>query len=351
MRAPRRRVKVAAVQAAPVFLDREATVAKGCRLLEEAASRGAELVVFPETWVPGYPVWASRVPPSRVWTPGRRAFTRLHRNAVEVPSAATEALCRAARRAGVWVVLGINERDAEFSRGTLYNTILFIGRDGRLLGKHRKLMPTFHERTIWGLGDARGLQTYETEVGRLGGLICWEHWMPLARYSLATQGEQVHAALWPATYGTESVEGEMVQVASRHYAHEGRAFVIAACGYLTRDALPKDFELADEATRWPAVLLTGGSAVIAPDGRYLAGPCYAGEGILCADIDLEEIPGLKQSLDVAGHYARSDIFRLTVDRSPQAPVHVAGASASARASSRPAVRGRGKTGHRARRRG
>ncbi|MBI4233687.1 MAG: carbon-nitrogen hydrolase family protein [Chloroflexi bacterium] len=317
--------KAAAVQAAPVFLDREATLEKACRLVEEAASRGASLVVFPETWVPGYPVWASRVPAWRVWKPGQRAFARLFRNAVEVPGPATDALGAAARRTGVYLVIGVNEREAEFGRGTLYNTILFFGRDGRLLGRHRKLMPTFHERTVWGLGDASGLAPHATQVGRLGGLICWEHWMPLARYALYTQGEQVHAALWPSSYGLDSVEGEMVQTASRHYAHEGRTFVVAACGYLTRDMLPRDFDLGDEAARWPQVLLTGGSAIIAPDGRYLAGPFFEGEGILYADINLEEIPQLKQSLDVAGHYARPDIFQVTVNRSRQAPARIVGA--------------------------
>jgi predicted amidohydrolase len=319
-----RKFKAAVVQAAPVFLDREATVEKGCRLIEEAAAGGAQLVAFPETWIPGYPVWASRIPAWRIYRPGQRLFARLFRNAVEVPSPATEALCQAARRAGVYVVMGLNEREAEFGRGTLYNTILFIGNDGRILGRHRKLMPTFHERTVWGLGDGSGLQVYATELGRLGGLVCWEHWMPLARYSLHAMGEEVHAALWPSTYGQDAVDGEMVQVASRHYAHEGRAFVLAACSYLTREMLPKDFELGQQVADWPDRLLWGGSAIIAPDGRYLAGPAYEGEAILYADLDLEEIPQLKQSLDVTGHYARPDVFHLTVDRRRQAPIQLAG---------------------------
>jgi nitrilase len=315
-------VRVAAVQASPVFLNQEATVEKAVRLIEEAAGRGAHLVVFPETWIPGYPVWASRIPAWREHPLGQRLFVRLYRNAVEVPSPAVETLCRAASTAGVYVVMGINEREREFGRGTLYNTILFIGRDGRLLGKHRKLMPTFHERTIWGVGDGSGLRVYETEVGRLGGLICWEHWMPLAGYALWAQGEQVHAALWPwpAPYGPGSPEGEMLQVANRHYAYQGRCFVIAACAWLTRGDLPADFEVGEQARQWEEVLLVGGSAIIAPNGRYLAGPLYEGEGILYADLPMDEIPARKQSLDVVGHYARPDIFQVTVNRSPLAPV-------------------------------
>lgn len=314
-------VRAACVQASPIFLDLEATVEKGVRLIEEAAGRGAQVVVFPETWIPGYPVWTTRIPPWREHPLGQRLFARLFRNSVAVPSPAVDTLCRAARRAGVYVVMGVNEREREFGRGTLYNTILFIGRDGHLLGKHRKLMPTFHERTVWGLGDGSGLRVYDTEVGRIGGLICWEHWMPLTGYALWAQGEQVHAALWPwpAPYTQGSNEGEMHQVANRHYAYQGRCFVISACAWLTRADLPSDFELAEQAKGWEEVLLVGGSTIIAPDGRYLADPLYEGEGILYADLDLEEIPARKQSLDVVGHYARPDVFQVTIHRTHQVP--------------------------------
>lgn len=319
-----KKTRVAAIQASPVFLNLDATVQKAVALTEKAAAKGAETVVFPETWLPGYPVWASRIPAWRLHEAGRRLFARLFQNSVEVPGLATEALGRAARKAGVNLVMGVNERDAEFGRGSLYNTILYFGRDGRLLGKHRKLMPTFHERTIWAPGDASGLGPHDTSAGRLGGLICWEHWMPLSAYALAAQGEQVHAALWPSTYGLGEVEGEMVQTASRHYAFQGRSFVVAACGWLEKGELPNDFELAKEAREWPDRLLVGGSAIIAPDGRYLAGPSYEGEDILYADLDLGEIPRQKQSLDVAGHYARPDVFQLTVDRSRHLPLQVIG---------------------------
>lgn len=314
-------VRAAVVQASPVFLDRDATVEKALRLIEEAGRQGAQVVVFPETWIPGYPIWASRIQSWRELRAGHRLFVRLYRNAVEVPSPVVDALCRAARKAEVYVVMGINEREGEFGRSTLYNTILFIGRDGRLLGKHRKLMPTFHERTIWGMGDGSGLRVYETDIGRLGGLICWEHWMPLTGYALWVQGEQVHAALWPwpSPYGPSTVEGEMHQVANRHYAYQGRCFVLSSCAWLTKGDLPNDFELAEQAQGWEDPLLVGGSAIIGPNGRYLAGPLYEGEGILYADLDLHEIPARKQSLDVVGHYARPDVFQVTISRARQVP--------------------------------
>ncbi len=301
--------KAAAVQAAPVFLDREATLEKACRLIDEAASQGAALVVFPETWVPGYPVWTNAV--SR-WNypPAKKVYSRLYKNAVDIPGPATEYLGRAAKKAGVCLVMGVHERTQS---GTLYNTILFIGRDGRLLGKHRKLVPTYHERMIWAYGDASTLQVFDTEVGRLGGLICWEHWMPLARYTLYTQGEQVHASLWPTA-------SETYLLACRNMAFEGRLFVIVAANYLTKAMLPADFELRQEIENLPEVLDRGGSAIIGPNAKYLAGPVYDCETILYADIDLERIVEEKQTLDVVGHYARPEVFTLQVNRREMTPV-------------------------------
>ncbi|MBM3944220.1 MAG: carbon-nitrogen hydrolase family protein [SAR202 cluster bacterium] len=319
-----RNVRVAAVQASAVFLDGKATVEKGAGLIEQAAKEGAEVIVFPETWVPGYPVWATRIPAWRLHEKGQRLFGRLFENSVDVPGPLIDVIAKAARKHGVHVVLGVNERESEFSRGTLYNTIVYFGRDGAILGKHRKLTPTFHERVIWGAGDASGLGPIQTDVGRIGGLVCWEHWVPLAAYSLAAQGEQIHAAQWPSVYGHDEREGEMVQTASRHYAYQNRSFVIAACGWMEKSDLPADFELAKEAKEWPDRLLFGGSAIIAPDGRYLVGPSYEGEDILYADLDLAEIPRLKQSLDVAGHYTRPDIFQVTVDRSRRDPLNIVG---------------------------
>jgi nitrilase len=228
---------VAAVQASPVYLDRDATVAKGVRLIEEAADNGAKLVAFPETWIPGYPAWIFG---AAEWDEPRskRVFARLQRNAVQVPSAATEALCAAARRTGAHLVVGIHEQDSDFSLGTIYNSLLFISDRGEILGVHRKLMPTHAERILWGQGDGSTLHVVDTPLGRLGGLICWEHWMPLARFAMHAKGEQIHVAAWPEV-------PDIHHLASRHYAFEGRCYVVCVGSYMTSADLPEDFELAE----------------------------------------------------------------------------------------------------------
>ena len=301
--------KVAAVQAAPVFLDRDATIEKGCGLIAEVASAGARLVVFPETWVPGYPVWANA---DSKWNykPSKKLYGQLYQNSVEVPGAAVDRLCEAARRHSIAVVMGINERT--FS-GTLYNSMLFIERDGTLLGVHRKLIPTYHERMVWGRGDGSTLSVFDSSVGRLGGLVCWEHWMPLARYALYAQGEQIHAAVWPSA-------PETFLLACRTMAFEGRLFVVAAASYFTKSMLPPNFPLAKEMEGLPEHLCLGGSTVIGPDARFIAGPVYDCETIVYADIDLDRIPEEKELLDVAGHYARPDVFSLTVNRRRMDPL-------------------------------
>jgi len=299
----------AVVQASPVFLDREATLEKAERLLESAVQQGARLVVFPETWVPGYPFWYNFV--SRWnYTPAKQAYARLYANAVEVPGPACDALGRMARRFGVYLVMGVHER---VPSGTLYNTLLFFGPDGSLLGRHRKLVPTFHERMVWAHGDGSTLQVYATEVGRLGGLICWEHWMPLARYALYAQGLQVSASVWPTA-------GETFLLGARHMAHEGRCFLLVSCTYMTKEDLPPDFELLREMEGAPPILSRGGSALIGPDGKFLAGPVYDREAVLTAEMDLRRIYEEKQTLDVVGHYARPEVFTLRVERRPFLPL-------------------------------
>ncbi len=301
--------KVAAVQAAPVFLDLDATIEKGCSLIAEAAAEGARLAVFPETWVPGYPVWANA--DSRWnYSPSKKLYGRLYRNAVEVPGPAVDRLCQAARAHSIAVVMGINER---VLTGTMYNSMLFIDRDGTLLGIHRKLIPTYHERMIWGRGDGSTLSVFDSSVGRIGGLVCWEHWMPLARYALYAQGEQIHAAVWPSA-------SETFLLACRNLAFEGRVFVVAAANYLTKSMLPPDFPLAKEMEGLSEHLCLGGSAVIGPDARFIAGPVYDCETIVYGDIDLDRIPEEKELLDVAGHYARPDVFSLSINRRRMDPV-------------------------------
>jgi nitrilase len=298
---------VAVAQAAPVVLDLAASLEKACQWIAEAGRRGACLVAFPETWLPVYPFWCDAGTFGR-WehAPSKKLQARLARNSLAIPSPETDRLCRAAREARCAVVLGANERTAT---GSLYNTLLFIGAEGELLGRHRKLVPTFGERLVWGYGDAAGLRTYVCEGVRVGGLICWEHWMPLARHVLHAEGEQVHVAAWP-------VCREVYQLASRHYAFEGRCFVLVAACYLEKRHLPADFELAADWAAAPDVLLDGGSAIIGPDAQYVVEPVRGREELLVAELDLDRVAEEKLSLDVGGHYSRPDLFELRVRREP-----------------------------------
>jgi nitrilase len=311
-------VRVAAVQAAPVFLDRDATVEKALGLIADAAAGGAELVAFPETWIPGYPAWIFG---AAGWDDAaqKRVFGRLNSNAVEVPSPAVDALCRAAKKAGAVVAMGMTERDGSSSRGTLYNSILYISGRGELLGVHRKLMPTHAERIVWGQGDGSTLHVFETSVGRVGGLACWEHWMPLTRFAMHAKGEQIHVAAWP-----EVGDPELHRFATRHYAFEGRCFAICVMGArVGPEHLPEGFELADAmgatddfVDREP----TGGTCVFAPDGTIVADSVAGEEAIVFADLDLGRIPEEQAALDVVGHYNRPDVFTLTIDERPREPV-------------------------------
>ncbi len=295
----------AAVQAAPLFLDRDATVEKACDLISDAASAGADLIVFPETWVPGYPFWHA--------SPGvfsGNTFAELWKNSVEVASASTNRLGEAARQANAYVVIGINER-CTVSRGTLYNTMLYFAPTGEVVHRHRKLMPTFTERTIWGMGDGSDLSVLDTPLGRLGGLICWEHEMTLAKYALYAQGEQVHCATWPAF----SHQNNHIDFGMRQYAFEGACFVVSSCGLVTPGSMPAALE-GDH------LRANGGSGIIGPDGEYLAGPIYDKEETLYAEIDLEVALREKHSRDIAGHYARPDVLQLVVHAERKASMTV-----------------------------
>lgn len=315
-----RGLRVAAVQAAPVFLDRDATVEKAIASIEEAAGAGARLVVFPETWIPGYPAWIFS---AAGWDDAgaKKAFGRLQRNAVEVPSAATDSLAAAARSCGVHVVVGMTERDAGSSRGTLYNSLLYLSDAGEILGVHRKIMPTHAERIVWGMGDGSTLHVLDTPFGRLGGLACWEHWMPLARFAMHAKGEQIHVAAWP-----EVGDPELHRFASRHYAFEGRCFTLCVMGAsLTGDLIPSDFELpealaaaSDFADAAGEEVL--GTSVFGPDGTCIAAARAGEETIVYADLDIDRIGEEQQALDVAGHYNRPDIFELRVDETPKPQV-------------------------------
>jgi len=293
-----RTVKVAAAQLAPVFLDRAATVAKTCDAIAEAGRNGAALVAFPESFIPGYPYWAMTQAPMAIRELSRRLFDA----SMTIPGPECDALADAAKRAGCHVVVGLTERDG----GTLYNTQLVLGADGTIVGKRRKLMPTHHERMIWGRGDGRDLEVWQTPFGTLGALICYEHSNALYRYAIQSQGEQIHIANWP---GGLPIDGIM-DAAARHYAFEGQCFVINVTAVLTEEIT---------AASGGGRLKPGGgyTAIIAPNGRFLAGPATEGEVILYADLDFDLISDMKMIVDSAGHYARPDVVRLHVDRRPQ----------------------------------
>ncbi len=303
-------VVAAAVQAAPVFLDRDATVERAVGLIEKAAGEGAGLVVFPETFVPGYPDFVWR---SRPWDDGPAAwYSRLLDQSVAVPGPATELLGRAARRAGAFVCIGVNE--SESSSATLYNTLLYFGPDGALLGRHRKLMPTGGERLVWGMGDGSGLVVVETPFGRLGGLTCWENYMPLARAALYARGVDVWVA---PTWDNSDVWVPTL----RHIAKEGRVFVIGATFCMRGSDVPSDIPGRDELyggdDDW---LARGNSAIVDPDGELLAGPLFEEEGLVVAELDAARARRSRRQFDPVGHYARPDVFRLVVDTRPQTAV-------------------------------
>jgi nitrilase len=297
-------VKVACVQAEPVILDRDATLDKLAALTAEAAGEGAQLVVFPETFVSVYPssTWARAL---AGWADPRAkaAFAQLARSAVEVPGPAADRLGAVAREHGVWLVTGVNETDPA-RNGTVYNALLYHAPDGSLALRHRKLVPTNHERLVWGQGDGGGLRALETPLGRIGGLICWENYMPLARFALYESGVEIYVA-------STADDAEAWQSTLVHIARESRSFVVSPCHFQRAASYPADFPLRDLIEQYD-LISHGGSAVLAPDGSYLAGPLYDDEGILYAQLDPERLLEERQRFDAAGHYHRPDILQLSV---------------------------------------
>jgi len=299
------RARVAVVQAAPVVLDREATLEKLERLVAEAADLGARVIVLPEAFVPAYPT-------SSVFGPvfggfsdpaAGPVFRRFAENCVDVPSASIERIGRAARKAKAWLCVGVSERT---TTGTLHCTLLLFAPDGDLRQVRRKLVPTHDERMVWGPGPAEAPRAVPTELGPMGQLVCWENYMPLARFSLYESGERIHLA--PTADASDGWQATI-----RHIALEGRVFVLSCNQYVTREDYPDDFELKEALEKAPEVLCRGGSAIVAPNGSYLAEPLFGREGILTAEIDLGLVTEGRQLLDVAGHYARPDVLRLVTD--------------------------------------
>ena len=299
-----------AVQHPPVVLDLSKSIKKACDLVAEAAHEGAQLIVFPETWLTGYPFWFDLASGAALWGSdvADEVYKQLYANSPTLKDPAIQELCKTAKSTRAILVMGLHER----AGSTLYNTLLYIGADGEIIGYHRKMIPTYTERLIWGRGDGSTLEVFDTPLGRLGGLICWEHWMPLARYTYHSQQEQIHVAQWPTVK-------TMHQIASRHYAFEGRCAVIAAGTVLHKDDLSHlDLPLLNEIPVDPdGLLMRGGTCIIGPDGSFLADPVFNRPSMVTAEIDLSETIPQTMTLDVTGHYSRPDIFTLQVDTQPQ----------------------------------
>ena len=301
-------VKAAIIQAQPEYYNLEGSVKKAIALIHEAAGKGAELITFGETWFPGYPVWLDICINTNIWDyePTKEVYAQLYHNSPTIHGTEITQLREVAQQLGVVLVISINERvEKSAGHGTLYNSLLTIDATGTIANHHRKLVPTFTERLVWGSGDGAGLQAVDTKVGRVGGLICWEHWMPHTRQAMHESAEQIHIAVWPSV-------ADMHHIASRHYAFEGRTFVLAAGTVLETKVMPKPLEL--EAGFDAKFAQRGGSAIIAPNGSYLVEPVYEEEKILMADLDLNMIVRESMALDVTGHYSRPDVFDFEVKR-------------------------------------
>lgn len=293
-------IRVAIAQFAPVYYNKAASLTKALELVRDAASQGAALIAFGETWLPGYPAWLDVCPNAALWNhePTKEVFAELRENSVSIDGPEVAQLATAARDLQIGMVIGINERvDDGPGQNTLYNSLLTLSPDGGVANHHPKLIPTFTERLVWGSGDGRGLASVNIAGTRIGGLICWEHWMPLARMAMHQAGEHIHVAVWPTV-------NEVAQLASRHYAFEGRCFVIAV-GLMMRTAdLPA--RLPHEVKEpW---VERGGSAIIGPNACYAVEPVYEREQLIVADLDLSMIDRECMNLDVTGHYARPDVF-------------------------------------------
>jgi len=304
-------VRVAAVQAAPVFLDREATTEKATRLIREAGANGAKIVGFPEGFIPGHPLWYHFVSASSAR--GRQLATQLFLNSVEVPSATTDRLCQVAREAGVYVVMGCCER-LPGRTGTMYNSQLFVSPRGEIIGKRQKIMPTGGERLVHTLGSGDGLQPVETEFGPVSALICGENSNPLAVFALQAMGARIHVASWPSHFSETQPMLDAIEISTRALAYQGGVFVVNAVG-LVGDEMIEVLAVTEEDRKFlkRRQQESGGASIIGPRGRFLAGPMGPGEGILYADLNLNEIVTRKVIQDFAGHYNRPDLFTLTLN--------------------------------------
>lgn len=316
------KVKVAAAQVSPVYMDKEATIDKACKKIEEAGHAGARLVVFSETFIPGYPYWRGLQPISK-WSD---LMVEYQKNSLRIPSCETEVLGDASKNAGVVTVMGCSETSDRKGSETLYNTILFIGNNGQVLGRHRKLMPTHAERMIWGMGDIGDVKVFETSIGAIGGLVCYEHHMSLLKAAMAIAGEEIHCAVWPGWWVMKRHPGAKkrfrqnedsphlcdIEYAIKEYAFENQTFVISVSQYIPDDLLPEecaDFNIA-----------AGGSFIVNPAGTYLAEPAFDKETLIYAELDPDDRRHVKAYFDALGHYSRWDILRLDMTGRPSEPL-------------------------------
>ncbi|MBQ2259740.1 MAG: Nit6803 family nitriliase [Loktanella sp.] len=304
---PKPVIRAAAVQIAPDLTSRAGTMEKVLNAIGDAADKGADFIVFPETFVPYYPYFSFVLPPVQQGP----EHLRLYDEAVTVPSPETRAVSEAARKRGVVVVLGVNERD----HGSLYNTQLIFDADGSLVLKRRKITPTYHERMVWGQGDGAGLKVVDTAVGRVGALACWEHYNPLARYALMAQHEEIHAAHFPGSL-VGPIFGEQIEVTMRHHALEAGCFVVNATGWLSEEQIAS-IHLDPKLQKG----LRDGcmTCIVTPEGKHAVPPLTSGEGILIADLDMKLITKRKRMMDSVGHYARPELLRLLHDTSAVTP--------------------------------
>ncbi|MGI9533520.1 MAG: carbon-nitrogen hydrolase family protein [Thermodesulfobacteriota bacterium] len=317
------KVKVAVAQVSPVYMDKDKTIEKACRFIREAGENGAELVVFPEAYIPGYPAFytVGYETNPHDWTD---FVISLQDNSISIPGEDTEILCQAAKDAGAYVVIGCNELSDRVGSQTVYNTLLYLDRNGSVLGKHRKLMPTYTERTYWGMGDGSDLDVYQTEIGRIGGLICWENHMTLVRAHMINQGEEFHVAVWPGNWkrgneklldadNTDGGNNCLVQSFIRVHAFEAGSFVLSAAGYLTEEDFPERWNHIKDSDHINFDWSSGGSAIVNPGGRHLFEPHFEKDAILYAECFANQIKAVKAIFDSLGHYSRWDVAKLVLN--------------------------------------
>ena len=306
-------IKVAAAQSTPSFLNREKTVKKACDLILDAGKNGAKLIVFPEVYIPGYPDWVWVVPNSQA-KQLNDLYVELIQNAISIPDESTQKLCQAAKKANIHVTIGLHEKNTESSNASLFNSLLFIDDQGEILGTHRKIVPTGGEKMIWAQGDGSTLHIFDTSMGKIGGLICWENYMPLARQAMYASGTQI--LVTPTWDKSEDWLSSL-----RYIAREGGLFVISCCMAIRRSDIPDRYEFKNLYPTGRDWINTGNSCIINPRGEYISGPVEKKEEILYATIDLNEITASKRMFDAAGHYARPDIFKFVVDRKPNLNIY------------------------------